>query len=207
MSKLSDAMRRLSEPSRGNRKQLTEAPYKREYMPEKERWLREVDGRPGVPEQVHRRFGECVCGSSPWPFVLTGEPGSGKTCAALVWLDMYGGRYYTAQEWAERVADARFERLRSSVGYLISLSEVWTNECMRTNLFVLDELGMRAKASEHHYDCVKGVLDKREGRPLICISNLSLSGLEEVYDDRVASRLSGGTVVEMTGDRRMRSHG
>src|SRR5262249_12878111 len=71
-------------------------------------------------------------------------------------------------------------------------------------LIVLDEIGSKERVSDHHYETVKGVLDKRHGRPLICISNLNLDEIKNVYDDRIASRLAAGTVFELLGeDRRL----
>lgn len=71
------------------------------------------------------------------------------------------------------------------------------------NLIVLDELGCRGLVSDHHYEAVKRLLDERHGKPLIVIANTDLAGIERLYDDRVASRLSAGTVVSVAGkDRR-----
>jgi len=74
----------------------------------------------------------------------------------------------------------------------------------RVALVVLDEVGTRGTVSDWHYETVKRVLDTREGKPLLVAGNLSLDALAQVYDDRVASRLVGGSVVHIGGpDRRL----
>ena len=66
---------------------------------------------------------------------------------------------------------------------------------------VLDEIGSGEKP---HYDAVKRILDEREGKPLVAISNLDLASVATVYDARVASRMAAGTLMELLGaDRRM----
>jgi hypothetical protein len=71
-------------------------------------------------------------------------------------------------------------------------------------LVVLDELGCREKVTDFQYETVKAVLDARDGRPLVVASNLGPEGLAVVYDDRIASRLMAGSVLELQGeDRRL----
>ena len=166
------------------------------WCPDKQRRLDKVD--PGIRRQV-----KSVCeGDSRWPLVLLGSAGCGKSCIGLLLSDYYGHIYYTAAEWCSRVADATFGRLRSDSGYAIDTHEVW-HEWADCRLAVLDELGTREKASEHHYETVKRCIDSRECKPAVFISNLDLGGIQEVYDDRISSRLAAGTVVTMSGDRRV----
>ena len=66
-----------------------------------------------------------------------------------------------------------------------------------TALVVVDDLGARDRVSDHAYETLKKVLDSREGRPLIALSNARLSELARVYDDRIASRLSAGTLIAL----------
>lgn len=166
------------------------------------RWLPDKARDPAeVHDCVAAPLTACIAGDSPWPFVMVGCAGGGKTCAALVIVDIYGGLYYPVVNWCERVRDAEFEKLRTSNGYLITRYEVWT-EWTDASVVVLDEIGSRMTVTDSHYEWVKRAIDVREGRPAIFISNLSLEDLAEAYDDRIASRLSGGTVVELTGDRR-----
>lgn len=145
-------------------------------------------------------------GKSPWPLVLTGPPGTGKTCAALCLLDHAGGEYFTAGGLCEVLIASQQGRLtwhhEARGGTL--WPELWWERLRREPLVVLDEVGTRERVSDHHYDAVKRMLDERHRRPLVVCSNLGLNQIARVYDDRLASRLAEGTVVEVVGsDRRL----
>jgi DNA polymerase III delta prime subunit len=146
-----------------------------------------------------------VSGESPWPLVLSGPAGTGKTCAALCLLDYAGGRYWTAGGLCDVLIRAQAGRLQWSNGGYGGThwpEDVW-KWVAGAPLVVVDEIGSRSP-SDFAYETVKRVLDEREGRPLVVISNLTLESLTRLYDDRVASRLAGGTVVEVGGsDRRL----
>lgn len=157
-----------------------------------------------VAADVTAELVSVIDGHKPWPLVMVGCAGGGKTCAALCVVDKYGGLYYPVVDWCERLRDAEFGDLRTSSGFRITRYEVW-QEWSNANIVVLDEIGARMNVTDTHYEYVKRAIDKREGRPAIFISNLSLADLSTTYDDRIASRLSGGTVVELTGDRRQRA--
>ncbi len=157
-----------------------------------------------------------VClGKAPWPLLLFGPAGVGKTCAALAVLDYtFAGIYFTAAGLAQTIIDAQQQRLTSraffvgyppppGIDYEMTPDQVWQSVARRP-LVVLDELGVRSQVSDHHYECVKRLLDERQGKAMIAISNLPLSGLERLYDDRIASRLAAGTVLAVEGpDRRL----
>ena len=89
----------------------------------------------------------------------------------------------------------------------VSRREYWS-ELERSRLVVLDELGTRTNVTDHHAEVVKRVLDIREGRPLVIISNLRASELESVYGDRIASRAAAGTIIDWShyADRRLEHH-
>jgi DNA replication protein DnaC len=101
------------------------------------------------------------------------------------------------------MTEAKFRRLTSSLGYLISDSELW-RDWEKAKLIVLDDLGTREKPTDHQYEVLLRSIDLRENKPTVFISNLSIAGLDECYDDRISSRLRGGTVVTVTGDQRKR---
>lgn len=146
-----------------------------------------------------------VLGEAPWPLVLLGPAGVGKSCAALALLDVSGGFYYTAYDLGLEVASAQHGRLmdRGDEPRPISQERLW-KYFADAALIVLDELGSTAKVSSHHYECVKKLLDLREGKPLVVISNLGFESLGEIYDERITSRLGGGTVIKIQGeDRRL----
>lgn len=65
----------------------------------------------------------------------------------------------------------------------------------------LDDLGIRAPTDamrQYLFD----LLEYRKDLPLVITSNLSPEGLAELYDDRIISRLTAGTVLEIDGDDR-----
>lgn len=172
---------------------------KRSYLLKKNRHSDEV------PAILLDAFRKLCSEAMPWPLFIWGAPGTGKTCAALWLLDRAGGMYFTAGGLNADLISAYKGTLETPREHRsISASGLW-QEISNTDLVVLDELGARSVVSEHQYDAVKRVLDEREGRPLICISNLPVESLEAIYDDRVASRLVAGTLVHLDGpDRRLR---
>ncbi len=169
-------------------------------MPEITRHLECQAGVPGVAPELRLVIRSCFLGWSPWPLTLSGESGSGKTCAALVIIDLIGGLYHTAASLVDDVREARFGRLQHPSGHTKSDREVW-REWTKARVAVLDEMGTR-ESTDFHLEVVKRAIDLRYGRPLVCVSNLGLQDLQAVYDDRVVSRLGGGTVAFMEGDRR-----
>ncbi len=158
--------------------------------------------RDQIAEPVRNAIRQCWAGKSAWPLVLTGCAGSGKTCASLCMVDHYGGMHWVAERWVERIRDAKMGQATWSTGYPASELGIW-QQWSGAKLCVLDELGSRSKVSDHHYETVKRAIDERHGLPLVCVSNLDIPGLSTVYDDRIASRLSAGTIVVTEGDRRV----
>lgn len=149
-----------------------------------------------------------VNGELPWPLVLMGKPGTGKTCAALCLLDYTtgGGEYYTVSGFCNTMIQSQQGRLEWSHegrGGTVWPEKLW-RQISNVPLAILDELGCRERPTDAHYECVKGFIEERLGKPLIVISNHPLEQIATIYDDRIASRLAAGTVVEMDGkDRRL----
>jgi chromosomal replication initiation ATPase DnaA len=160
-----------------------------------------------VDPELNAVFGELCAGRSPWPLLLHGAAGRGKTCAALCLLDHARGWYRALPDLLDEVIAVQKGQavtkglVNEGGGQLVTVPAFW-KEVGSTPLFVLDELGCRDSVSDHHYQTVKRLLDVRECRPLVVISNLSPEAIERLYDDRVASRLAAGTVVELFGDDR-----
>lgn len=168
-------------------------------LPAKNRAIEEVD------PQVRATIRSMIEGLEPWPLAIIGDAGSGKTCAALCVCDRAGGSAFTsASDLCRMVRDGAEGRLTSAAGYVYHDSDVW-NGWRQANIAVLDELGIREKASDFQYETVKKALDERieNELPLIVISNMGIPELARCYDDRIASRIGSGTVLVMMGDRRI----
>ena|GEM_PF-1209435 len=164
-----------------------------------------------IGSAVAAKLQDCAMGKSPWPLLLTGPAGTGKTCAALCLCD----RVRTSVSFrdfgsiCETVRQAKLGELYSHGTHADTLlsPDDWWSAWGKFSLAVVDEIGARASITEHVYECMKRVLDERQGKPLVLISNLDLTGLARVYDDRVASRAGAGTVVRFAGaDRRVQRH-
>jgi hypothetical protein len=146
-------------------------------------------------------------GDSSWPLLLLGGVGRGKTCAALCLMDRVSGGGWrickTVHEMTAELIKASRSELFCGGAYPVSGDE-WWRRWGDAKLTILDEIGSRGAVTDHHYESVKQAIDLRHGKPCICISNLSLPEIELLYDDRVASRLACGTVIEMVCvDRRL----
>ncbi len=165
---------------------------------------------PKVPRSLARvdtalcdLFGQLAAGEAPWPLLAWGGVGGGKTFAGLCFVDMVPGSIFLTleqacdgkmkgeQPWESKVADrgetpyAGGQPIRKSGGLLI-----------------LDEIGERSKAGDLLYTTLKGILDYREfnhRRVAMYISNLSPAELADLFDDRIVSRLTAGSVLKLTG--------
>jgi DNA replication protein DnaC len=140
---------------------------------------------------------------------MTGPVGTGKTCASLCLLDrcLFARRYYAAQRFVDDAAAAMRGELWSG-DYTVSMADFWRN-WRNAEITVMDEMGSRSsreKVSDHHYETIKRAIDDRHGKACIWISNLSLDQIAKVYDDRIASRLSEGTVIQFQGNDLRRNH-
>jgi len=155
---------------------------------------------PTVADKLHLVFN----GESPWPLLITGGVGAGKTCAALCMLDRVpkSRKYIPATDFVDRAMQSAKSELEVG-GYRVSENQ-WWSDWGGYNITCMDEIGTRDKVSDWQYDVFKKAIEKRHGKPSIWISNLSLKQLAIVYDDRIASRLCEGTVLNIQGpDRRV----
>ncbi|MGI6417426.1 MAG: AAA family ATPase [Thermoguttaceae bacterium] len=167
-------------------------------MPRTVRLLPEVPRRwSAVEEQLVNALRPVVTGSAPWPVLLTGAPGSGKTSAGLALCDISRTAIYLT---VEELLDAVMGRGR------LEQAELW-KRIEEKDLVVLDELGCRSTLTDLEYSAVKRVLDIREtlhARCLVAIANVEPDHLVKLYDRRIHSRLTCGLVYQMKqGDRRL----
>lgn len=170
-------------------------------LPHLTRVRSEID--PGLRAAVRE-----VCeGRRPWPLLICGPAGCGKTRAGLCLVDavMGSARYATLPDLCHDHNEIRAGNVwyPGARGPRKRVADFW-REVESPVLLVVDEIGARQNVSDAHFEVLKGVLDAREGRPLVAITNLDLQAIARVYDDRVASRLAAGTVVALDGaDRRL----
>jgi hypothetical protein len=158
---------------------------------------------------VRTRIRKFLASSEPrWPLVIWGAVGCGKSCAALCLADRVPGAYcLTLRELVDLIMESRAGKLWRDAGPgegMIRVSEwaIW-RQLDRAPLVILDELGTR-KAGDLEYEALKRTLDKREGRPMVCVSNHAPADLARLFDARISDRLEGGTVIEYPGGSRRR---
>jgi len=160
-----------------------------------------------ISEVVQKTIRDLIHGRRPWPLLLQGGAGSGKTCAAMVLVDRSGASIYVKMiDLSTAISDAQFGRipfLKYGGQRTRSEAELWEG-WIACNVAVLDEIGSREKVSGHAYDVLLEAVNLRidAERPLVVITNLNQKALAAVYDDRLASRLNSGTILELSGDRR-----
>lgn len=147
---------------------------------------------------------DCLAGRKAWPLFIGGKVGTGKTCAALCLCDMIArSEYFTAAQICERFNDARFGRLESSLGYSIGVGDI-RSRITGCDLFVLDELERADRATANVVETIRDVLELRDGKPLIVISNSTISDIGKAFDLRIASRIGSGSKFQLDGeDRRL----
>lgn len=146
-----------------------------------------------IDPELLKTFRSLVAGQDPWPLFLHGEPGVGKTSAALAVADITATASYHG---CEELADLTMSRPSDE------MKALW-DRIAGKDLAILDELGTRERISDLAYTVVKNFSDRREGMPTIFISNVRPEQLRELYDKRIESRLLCGTVFELAGqDRR-----
>lgn len=151
-----------------------------------------------VPTALVERLRLLSRGESPWPFLLMGDVGTGKTCGSLAFSDYVCGAtaYYSMRHLVQRDRDQQIDYRRRV--------EFWAG-IESLSLLIVDEIGLPGYTTEFSASVLYEVLESRAGRPLILISNLDAEGIGRVYGDRIVSRASAGTLLYLTGrDRRQR---
>lgn len=202
---VASALQRISTPTSEPRStatlRLQPVPTVR-HLPTVQRNVAEISGT------VRTAIRLLVSGQSPWPLVLHGSAGTGKTCAGLALLDYAEGEYHTAAGLCASLIQVQQGGVTwESEGRSGDVTpEMFWRQIGRAPLLVLDELGSRERVSDFAYETIKRAIDDRQGKPLMVLSNFGLDRIEQLYDDRIASRLASGTVVRLEGkDRRLRA--
>jgi len=187
-------------PNSSKCKMILAKEARQKFRPEIERSIGLID--PPIRQAIRG----LVNGELPWPLLLNGPAGVGKTCAALCLVDHCPfSRYWRLSQLCEILIQAnqgKYSVDSPTGGVDVYPVHIW-DWIIESPLVVIDEVGCRDRAGDFVYETFWRVLDERHRRPLVCLSNLSIEGIEKIFDDRVASRLSAGTVIRLEGkDRR-----
>ena len=128
---------------------------------------------------------------------IHGSTGTGKSRATLCLVDrVEHAKFYGMLELVNLVNDFKKERLWNQ-------KEFW-DTFARYSLVVIDDVGLREVSDDFQMETLYQALEAREGKPLVCTSNLSEKRILTSYNDRIHSRLCRGTIFEMGGtDRRL----
>lgn len=158
-----------------------------------------------VPAELRSATHECATGRSPWPLFVHGPVGCGKSRYALCIFDFFVSLFFDFSDLLSEYIDLRRGELRHCDSRLLSwdsesrVREVkWIEALGGRELFILDDIARKQDTeAATARDLMCRFLDKRELLPTILISNLNPAEIAEVYDDRVASRICGGTIYKM----------
>lgn len=155
--------------------------------------------RSRIPPALAEAMRDCTSGAMPWPLFCYGRAGAGKTSAALYLCDRVMGTvlFRDYAPLCEELADVKMGRLEWGISKVTAAD--WWGRWVSRALCVVDEVGLRDQVTDHQYETLQRAIDIRYGKPLMVVSNLDIAGIARVFDDRVASRLGGGTVVRVEG--------
>lgn len=161
----------------------------------------------GIKPSFRKALRDAIEGDS-WPIYVHGRPGTGKSCAlALVyasWRETQHAYWYPLETFVGDVTACRrhghvsktidnqtFDRTEGTLWRFANSGHLWA----------IDDFGTR-DVSNAGFEIVFRLIDSRAWLPTIITSNLSPTQISKLYDERIASRLRAGTVIEVTGDDR-----
>lgn len=153
-------------------------------------------------------IGQAFDNDGPWPLVLWGAAGVGKSyaMALLYQRTPLHAFWYRLEEFVADVMTCRREGAVSKSingGAVFSRTEfkLWEYAANSRAVWCLDDFGTR-KLTPAGFEVVFRLIDLRQKSPTIITTNLKPEAIEGMYDARIASRILGGTVVEVTGEDR-----
>ncbi len=202
---IAETVNTLITTERPSESEMRKSPLPRSYQAKPPDFIR-IPTVPRNPAKINPALKdslrEIIGGNLPWPLYLWGPAGTGKTCAALCLYDYGGGHYYPMPVLLDLLVRTMKERVYYGEGKLFT-DELW-ELIENTRLVTVDDIGTRTSISDHHYDALKILLDRRDYKPLVLTGNLDPAALATLYDERIASRITAGTVINLAGvDRRI----
>jgi DNA replication protein DnaC len=151
-----------------------------------------------VDEDLRELFRRLLDGRQPWPLLLSGRCGCGKTCAVLALCDFARRSFYaTVEELCRVELYGTLERKRLT----------W-RKVEESPLAVLDEIGIRQKVTDLEFTVAyrfADLRDRRRGAGTVYVSNFSPEAIGRLYDDRLLDRISRGTFYRPDGPSKRRS--
>lgn len=177
------------------------------YCPRKARAIEDIRWPGSNGHHLCALFNKLVQGKASWPLFLWGRPGRGKTCAILCMVDrVQSAHYVRCKEHVNYITDATYGRIRDDAGVKVSREVAW-DRWIRAPLAVVDDLGSSlvkgATPSESYMNVIHELLEQRGTWPTAVVSNIHPGGIEEIFGEAIASRLTAGSVFELYGpDRR-----
>ena len=141
-----------------------------------------------------RRLNNLPHDQSEWPLYMYGRPGTGKTCLAALIYAAYNRQplWRRADELLIEIGTSRAD------GYGTLKTKLDGSPCV-----FLDDLGVRPP-TEAMTQALFDLMELRTRRPLVIVSNHTPDALAKIYDERIVSRITAGTTLEIVGqDRRV----
>lgn len=167
--------------------------------------------------------GDTNDGRNPYPILLWGPTGTGKSYVAALMHSHYEGSsvFVRANRFIQDIITCRSSRFKTvsqryqggdpqyfGEAYDRSEKQIWNMALRSDSLWVIDEL-MLDNPTATARDVIYTLVDLRQGKPTIITCNRDLAGIasKAMYDDRVASRISCGTQIHVGGDDRRKANG
>jgi DNA replication protein DnaC len=143
-----------------------------------------------------------------WPLFLHGAAGRGKSCAAAclycrapdrpIWVDTHP---FIHRIIRCRTGNPDYHDNGFGSGYYDYESSL-ISKIKGASLVVFDDIAVR-RPSDAAFEIFLQLVNARQFKPTIYTSNIS-TDLVELFDNRIASRLFAGTVIEVGGsDQRL----
>lgn len=147
-----------------------------------------------------------------WPMYVWGSTGTGKTTALAIAFSQVpltvDAMFTQLTKFCELVTRCRKDGEATEwIGdqcVTHTESHLWYRVKCCQFLFI-DEIGVRSDL-DTRVEILQRILDERVGKPTLMTGNVPFLSLEAQFDSRVSSRISGGYVLEMTGQDRRLEH-